>query len=93
VRKHRSGIRLLVSLCTPLMLFPLQAAPWNEWLSANGGSGVEYRWIIGLLHACHTEFRDPVIAGTDKATEISASSIMTGPRSAGLSAMRFSISI
>ena len=70
MRKYRSCIRLLVSLCVPLVLFPLQAAPWNEWLSANGGSGVEYRWIIGLSHACHTEFRDPVIAGTYKVAEI-----------------------
>jgi len=66
-----SGVRLLVSLCVPLILFSLQAAPRSEWLSANGGSGVEFRWSIGFWHTCHTEFRDPVIAGTFRIAEIS----------------------
>jgi hypothetical protein len=71
VRKHRSDIRLLVSLCAPLILLPLQAAPRMEWLSANGGDGVEYRWSVGFWHICHSEFRDPAIAGTSKVAEIS----------------------
>lgn len=66
MRKHRSDNRLLVSLCAPLILLPLQAAPTMEWLSAKGGSGVEYRWSIGFWHVCHTEFRDTVIAGTSR---------------------------
>ena len=71
MRKHRSDIRLLVSLCAPLILLPLQAAPSMEWLSANGGGGVEYRWSIGFWHVCHTEFRDPAIAGTSRIAEVS----------------------
>ena len=71
MRKHRSDIRLLVSLCAPLILLPLQAAPTMEWLSANGGGGVEYRWNIGLWHVCHTEFRDPAIAGSSRIAEVS----------------------
>ena len=42
-----------------------------EWLSANGGGGVEYRWNIGLWHVCHTEFRDPAIAGSSRIAEVS----------------------
>ena len=53
------------------MLLPLQAAPRMEWLSVNGGDGVEYRWSVGFWHVCHTEFRDPVIAGTSRIAEIS----------------------
>ena len=71
MRKHRSDVQLLVSLCAPLILLPLQAAPRMEWLSANGGGGVEYRWSVGFLHICHTEFRDPVITGTSRIAEIS----------------------
>src|SRR5260221_14562017 len=71
MRKHRSDIRLLASLCAPLILLPLQAAPSMEWLSASGGGGVEYRWNIGLWHVCHTEFRDPAIAGTSRVAEAS----------------------
>jgi hypothetical protein len=71
MRKHRSNIRLLVSLCAPLILLPLQAAPRMDWLSPNGGGGVEYRWSIGFWHVCHTEFRDPAIAGTSWIAEIS----------------------
>jgi hypothetical protein len=71
MRKHRSDLRLLVSLCAPLILLPLQAAPTMEWLSANGGGGVEYRWNIGLWHVCHTEFRDPAIAGSSRIAEVS----------------------
>ena len=71
LRRHRSDIRLLVSLCAPLILLPLQAAPRMEWLSANGGDGVEYRWSVGFWHVCHTEFRDPSIAGTSRIAEIS----------------------
>ena len=70
LRKHRSDIRLLISLCAALMLLPLQAAPRMEWLSVNGGDGVEYRWSVGFWHVCHTEFRDPVIAGTSRIAEI-----------------------
>jgi hypothetical protein len=41
------------------------------WLSANGGAGVEYRWSLGFWHVCHTEFRDPALAGTSRIAEIS----------------------
>ncbi len=71
MRKHRSDIRLLLSLCAPLILLPLQASPRMEWLSANGGGGVEYRWSVGFWHVCHTEFRDPAIAGTSRIAAIS----------------------
>jgi len=64
-------IRLLVSLCVPLSLFPLQAASPDEWHSATGGGGVEYRWSAGFLGACHIEFRDPATVGTSQNTEIS----------------------
>ena len=71
MRKRMSYIRLLISTCVPLCLLPIQAASPYEWHSATGGGGVEYRWNIGFWHVCHSEFRDPAIAGTSRIAEIS----------------------
>jgi hypothetical protein len=71
MRKRMSYLRLLISLCAPLSLLPLQAAAPDEWHSAAGGGGVEYRWTVGFLRACHIEFRDSTIKGTSRHTEIS----------------------
>jgi len=71
MRKRMSYIRLLISICAPLCLLPLQAASPYEWHSATGGGGVEYRWSAGFLGACHIEFRDSATVGASRNTEIS----------------------
>ena len=65
-----SCLRLLISLCLPLSLLPLQAAAPDEWHSAAGGGGVEYRWTVGFWGTCHIEFRDSTLKGTSRNTEI-----------------------
>jgi hypothetical protein len=71
MRKRMSYLRLLISLCAPLSLLPLQAAVPDKWHSATGGGGVEYRWTVGFWKTCHIEFRDSTIKGTSRNTEIS----------------------
>lgn len=70
-KRMPSCLRLLISLCVPLSLLPLQAAAPDEWHSAAGGGGVEYRWTVGFWRTCHIEFRDSTIKGTSRNTEIS----------------------
>jgi len=71
MRKRMSYIRLLISICVPLSLLPLQAASPYVWHSATGGGGVEYRWNAGFLGACHIEFRDSATVGASRNTQIS----------------------
>jgi hypothetical protein len=71
MRTRMPSIRLLISICVPLCLLPLQAASPNVWHSATGGGGVEYRWRAGFLGACHIEFRDSATVGASRNTEIS----------------------
>ena len=71
MRKRLSCIRLVISLCVPLSLVPLQAASPDEWHSASGGGGVEYRWTVGFWRVCHIEFRDSATVGTSRNTKVS----------------------
>jgi len=70
MKKCSSYARLLILLCAPLSLFPLRAAPPDEWHSATGGGGVEYRWSHGFEGSCHIEFRDSSIKNTSRSTQI-----------------------
>ena len=70
MRKRMSYIRLLISICVPLCLLPIQAASPYEWHSATGGGGVEYRWNFGFEGSCHIEFRDSAKVGASRNTQI-----------------------
>lgn len=75
VSLHISYTCFLVSLCIPLSVASLRAAPPDEWHAAAGGGGVEYRWTHGFEGSCHIEFRDPAIKGTSRSTVINGTII------------------
>lgn len=68
--QKREAYYSLVWLCALWGPLWLQAVTPDDWRSAPGGSGVEYRWSHGFEGACHLEFRDPTITGTSLSTEI-----------------------